>query len=271
MTDFQAHLDVIWPYLRALLILIVGIIVIKVIKKYIPKLFQKVEVEPIARTLLEKIVIIVIWIVIALAIASSFGIDTGSILTLFAAAGAAIALAVQDGLSNLIGGLIVMLSGIISKGDMIKVGDAEGKVEKIDLLHTTLITTDGKIVTLPNANLMNTNIVNSSKSEARRVEINVGISYDSDSEQARYVLTQMAMEDSRVLSEPAPCCHVMEYADSSVNLQLRAWVRNEDYWDVTFYLRNNIKSVLAEAGIIIPYPHVDVHFDEPVKSKPRTH
>lgn len=258
---------VIWPYLRALLIFILGLIIVKLIKKYQSRFMAKINVEPLAYRFIEHVIVIVVWIVIALTIASTLGIETNSVLTLFAAAGAAVALAIQDSLSNLFGGFIVMASSILEKGDYISVGDVEGTVDSIDLLHTTIITPDNKIITVPNATMNKTSIINYTKSETRRVEVTIGIAYESDSEQARYVLTQMAMEDDRVLKDPQPCCHVMNYADSSVVLTLRAWVRSEDYWDVTFYFKNNIKAVLSEAGVIMPFPQLDVHFDKEQREK----
>ena len=160
-----------------------------------------------------------------------------------------------------------MASNILDKGDYIKVGEAEGTVEEIDLLHTTLLTPDHKIITVPNASMNKTNIVNYSRSENRRIEVKIGIAYESDSEHARYILTQMALEDSRVLADPQPCCHVVEYGDSSVVLSLRAWVRSEDYWDVFFYFNNNMKAVLSEGGVVMPFPQIDVHFDRDQREK----
>lgn len=264
MTEFFGKItfETIWPYLKALIILLVGVIILKVLKKVKLAVLKKTSVPQIAYKFIERMVIIVVWVIIALSIAQTLGFETGSILTLFAAGGAAVALAIQDSLSNFFGGCIVMASDILAKGDYISVDGVEGTVDSIDVLHTTLLTPDNKIVTIPNATMNKNKIINCSRSKTRRIDVTIGISYNSDSENARYVLTQMAMQDNRVLEDPQPSCHVTEYADSAVVLCLRAWVRTEDYWDVNFYLKNNIKSALVEAGIEIPFPQIDVHLNK---------
>jgi len=257
-----------WPYIKPLVLIICGLIISRVLKKFQKKIFTQFKIETVAHDFIRHLIVIVVWTVILLSCASTLGIKIDSFLTVLATAGAAIALSIQDGLANLFGGLMVMLSNLYEKGDYIACSGVEGFVESTDLLHTTVVTMDNKIITIPNATINKSILYNFSKSEKSRIEFKIGISYESDSEQARYVLVEMAQQDKRILSDPAPTCHVTEYADSAVILSLKVWVTYHDYWDVTHYLKDHAKAFLSEAGVILPYPQLDVHFDkERVKQK----
>jgi len=267
---FDNYIVKYWPYLKPVILLLCGFIISRVLKKYQKKLFSGLKIETVAHDFIRHLIVIIVWTVILLSCASTLGIKIDSFLTILATVGAAVALSIQDGLSNLFGGLMVMVSDIYDKGDYISCGDVEGRVESTDLLHTTIITPDNKIVTVPNATINKSILYNYSKSETRRIEFQIGIAYEADSEQARYVLVEMAKQDKRVLDEPAPICHITDYGDSAVVLSLKVWVRNNDFWDVTHYLKDHAKAFLSEAGVVMPYPQLDVHFaNERVKKEIR--
>lgn len=248
------------PILEAILILVVGYFAIKLVLRGVKKLLERTkQVDSMLHTFILHAVEIFLWVVIILSALNKLGIDSTSVVTVLAACGAAVALALQGSLSNLAGGILIMISQPFSSGDYICTCGVEGTVESIDLLHTTIVTADRRLVTIPNGSLTGNVIVNNTKEGTRRVDIEVGISYNSDLDTARYILSGMAKRESRVLEEPSPVCVVTEYADSAVILSLRCFCKSTDYWDVKFALQNEMKAELEKAGIEIPFPQVDVH------------
>ena len=149
-----------------------------------------------------------------------------------------------------------------TKGDYISCSGYEGSVEGIDLLYTTIITADNKTVVIPNGVLSNNSIVNFTKAGTRRIDMEVGISYEADFQKAKDALFKLADSNPMVLNDHDKTCAVTEYADSAVILTFRVWVNSADYWTVKFDLQNRMKDALQEAGIEIPFPQMDVHLDK---------
>ena len=187
------------------------------------------------------------------------GINTSSFVAVLAAAGATIGLALQGGLSNLAGGVIIMLFKPFHEGDYISTPLGDGTVSKIGVFYTKLTTPDNISVSVPNSSLSNSTISNYSAKSTRRVDISLSISYEADIDLAKKVLLASAESHDLVLKDPAPVVFVTEQADSSIKLQLRVWVLNADYWTVRFDLTEDSKKVLDKFAISIPYPQLDVH------------
>ena len=249
--------------IKELIILFVGFFVIKYLLKLLKRGFEKSKkLDPMLHTFFINAFKIVFWTSLVLIMLKTAGMDVTSFLAIFAAAGAAIALALKDSLSNFAGGILLMITRPFGKGDYIESSGNAGTVDSIDLLYTTIITIDNKTVTLPNGQVANSSVTNYTKRGTRRIDLEVGISYESDYKKAREVLFELADADSRIMKEPEKMCGVLEYADSAVILAFRVWVKSSEYWDVYFSLQNQIKDALAEAGISIPFPQVDVHFDK---------
>ena len=243
----------------ALLILIIGIIVIKVVMKGISKGLERTKsIDASLYTFVMNASRIVLWVVLIMIVANKFGIDTTSIITIFAAAGAAVALALQGSLSNLASGILIIFTKPFKHGDYIAGGGSEGTVESIDLLYTTIITADNKMVNIPNSALTNSTIVNWTKSGSRRIDIKIGVAYDSDLEKAKNVLIEIAKNCGYYLPNRELVCHIVEYADCAIILQLRGWVEPAGYWPAYFAVHDNIKSAFDAAGIEIPFPQLDV-------------
>ena len=188
---------------KAIVFVIIGKIVLSAASKWLGKALSKTKLDPMLHRFILNIVKIIVWVEVILAVMDVFGFDASSLLTIFAAAGAAVALALQGSLSNFAGGILIMVTAPFSKGDYISCAGNEGSVDHIDLLNTTLITGDNRVVIVPNGTLINNSITNSSKKNTRRVDISIGVSYDTDIEYARKVLTDFVCADSRVLKEPA--------------------------------------------------------------------
>lgn len=194
-------------------------------------------------------------------IATSFGVKESSIAALLASSGVAIGLALQGGLSNLAGGVIILILRPFVVGDyIIECTDKqEGTVVKIDLFYTTLSTVDNRRITIPNGNLTSASIVNVTARDQRKLEIKVEIAYSSDLKKAKSILEHLLHEDEHVLSDQEMQVFVDELGASGIMLGLRAWVNTEQYWPTKWRLNEEIKLAFDEEGIEIPFPQMDVH------------
>lgn len=194
-------------------------------------------------------------------IATSFGVKESSIAALLASSGVAIGLALQGGLSNLAGGVIILILRPFAVGDyIIECTDKqEGTVVKIDLFYTTLSTVDNRRITIPNGNLTSASIVNVTARDQRKLEIKVEIAYSSDLKKAKSILERLLHEDEHVLSDQEMQVFVDELGASGIMLGLRAWVNTEQYWPTKWRLNEEIKLAFDEEGIEIPFPQIDVH------------
>ena len=244
----------------ALVVFFIGIQLIKLIRKILRKSFEKRNVDVGVSRFLDSFVKAVLYILLLFIIASYFGLDVTSVVALVGSAGVAIGLAVQGSLSNFAGGVLILLLHPFKIGDYIRDSAGnEGTVQEVQLFYTRLITPDRHIVVVPNGALANGNILNMSTVNERRMDIKVGISYDSDIRRAKKVLLELLDEDPGVLQDQEKRVFVDELADSSVIVNLRCYSTNEMFWETKWRLTEKIKYALDEAGITIPFPQLDVH------------
>lgn len=243
----------------AAVVLLVGFALVKFVTKKITssKLFSKLDsnVQSLVKNAL-KIVSYTIIVIIAVEI---LGVPSATIIAVLGSCGLAIGLALQGGLSNIAGSVIIMLFKPFHVGDYVTSALGNGTVVDIGIFYTKLNTPDNIVISVPNSALSNSAISNYSAKDTRRVDISLSISYDSDIDLAKKVLLASAETHDLVLKDPAPVVFVTEQADSALNLQLRAWVNNADYWTVKFDLTEDTKKVLDKFSISIPYPQLDVH------------
>ena len=199
-----------------------------------------------------------------LTIAGNLGVDKTSVAALVGSAGVAISLALQGGLSNFAGGLIILFLRPFSVGDyIIENGDnIEGTVEKIELYYTTLMTVDSRRIVIPNSTLTSNSITNVTAMDKRRLQIKVGISYDSDLLKAKDILRQLVEEDPELLEREEIQIFVDQLADSAVILGIRAWVKTEEYWNTKWRMNEQIKLEFDKNGIKIPFPQMDVYLQQ---------
>lgn len=246
--------------LLALVVFLIGTQLIKLIRRILKKSFRRKNVDEGVSRFLDSFVKAVLYILLLFMIASAFGLDATSVVALVGSAGVAIGLAVQGSLSNFAGGVLILLLKPFKMGDYIRDSAGnEGTVEEVQLFYTRLITPDRHIVVVPNGTLANNNILNMSTIDDRRMDIKVGISYDSDIRQAKEVLLKILDEDPGVLQEKEKRVFVDELSESSVVLNLRCYSKNELFWETKWRLMETVKYALDEAGIVIPFPQVDVH------------
>ena len=202
-----------------------------------------------------KVICIVILVTIIL---QMFGVSMTTIVAVLGAAGAAIALALKDSLANVAGGIMIIITHPFGAGDLISVGETRGYVEAIDLFLTKLRTFDRRTVTIPNG-IINTSVVyNESNRQIRRVDRYYSIAYEADLSRAIEVLHKVCEESEYIVAEPAPIIGAGKYEDSGITVECLAYCNVEDYWNAGYDLGKRVKEAFAEAGIEIPYPHMDV-------------
>lgn len=246
--------------LLAGLFFFLGTQIVKIIRKVIKNSMKKANADTGAIQFVDSFLKTAFYVVLIFMIAASFGVDAASIVALLGSAGVAIGLALQGGLSNLVGGMMILILTPFKVGDYIVDCEGhEGTVEKIQIFYTTLVTPDNKTIMLPNGNLSNNCIVNVTSSHKRRLDIPVSISYHADIKKAKEVLQQVLEEDEKVMKDHDRMVVVDSLGESGVNLIVRCWFLTEDFWPGKWRLTEQCKYALDENGIEIPFPQVDVH------------
>ncbi len=249
--------------LLALVVFFIGVQLIKLVRRILRKSFERRNVDMGVSRFLDSLVKTVLYMLLLFMIASSFGLDATSVVALVGSAGVAIGLAVQGSLSNFAGGVLILLLKPFKVGDYVRdAAGNEGTVQEVQLFYTRMITPDRHMVVVPNGDLANGNILNMSTLGDRRMDIKVGISYESDIRRAKEVLLRVLDEDPGVLQEEEKRVFVEELADSAVILCVRCYSANENFWETRWRLMETIKYALDEAGIGIPFPQIDVHMRE---------
>lgn len=257
---FEQFLAFLPDLLGALLWLLVGWWLIKLIIGYIRKFFSRRGHDPALTKFLLNLVNGILIILLLISFVGMLGIQTTSFIAILGAAGLAIGLALQGSLSNFAGGVLILLLKPFKLGDWIEVNGISGSVKDVSMFYTKLNTFGNQLAIIPNGELSNENIINYSAEDKRRDAITIGISYESNIKLAKDTLMGLLHEQENILKDPAPAVVVTELADSSVNLSVRFWAKNEFFWDCHWYTIEEAKTRLEAAGITIPFPQRDVHF-----------
>ena len=243
----------------ALVIYFIGKQLIKWIIRLMDKAFNRHKVEASLRNFLRSLVKALLMVVLVLAIVQTLGVNTSSFLALFASAGLAIGMALSGTLQNFAGGVILLLLRPYKVGDYIEAQGQSGTVESIDLFSTCLKTPDNQTIYVPNNTIATSIIDNYSQSETRRVDWTLSISYGDDVDVARREILAMLEADARVLKDTVPVVYVKNLGESSVDLSIRAWTKNGDYWGVFFDMNERMYKELPSKGINFPFPQLDVN------------
>lgn len=244
---------------RAGVTLLIGWLIITLVLRFEKKVLERSRLDSSLHLFICRATQVLLWVVVIMAVLPELGINTASMVTVIGACGAAIALALKDSLGNVAGGIILLVNKPFSRGDLIDVAGTSGIVDSIDLLTTSLHTFDNKIVTIPNGTITTSVITNFSSQENRRVDCTFTIGYEADIRQAREVLENVILCCDMILREPEPLIGVASHGEHGILLDLKVWCSTSDYFDVKYYLEENVKIAFDEAGISIPYPQVDVH------------
>lgn len=250
--------------LIAVAVFFIGMKLIKLVRKIVKKSLDHLDVELGVIQFLDALIKIVLYVVLFLAIASNFGFDATSVVALVGSAGVTIGLALQGSLSNLAGGILILVLKPFRVGDYIieHSNGNEGTVKEIGIFYTKLATGDRKIIILPNGTLANTSLTNASEAKLRRIDLQIGISYDADIKAAKEVLQKVLDEDADVNRQENTSVFVDSLGASEVVLGMRCYCDNEKYWATRWRLLETVKLEFDKAGIEIPYQQISVHVNQ---------
>lgn len=246
----------------ALVILIVGLILIKVLLGGMKKMFKLKNFDTTLETFLLSLTGILLKIILGITVVSTLGVQMTTFVALLGAAGLAIGMALSGTLQNFAGGVMLLIFRHYKVGDWVEMQGYSGTVKEIQIFNTILKTPDNKTIIIPNSPISTDSLVNYSTEPKRRVDFTLGIGYDDDIDAAKKVILDVIKADERVHKDPEPFIAVAELADSSVNFTLRVWVDSGDYWGVYWDNLEAFKKALDANGISIPYPQRDVHMHQ---------
>lgn len=240
--------------IAAVLLLVIGIWVIKIINTVSRKIMVKREIEP---TLIEFLSDIIFWglrIMLFIAVISKLGIESSSFVAILGAAGLAVGLSLQGSLSNFAGGMLIILFKPFKLGDVIEAQSVSGTVTDIQIFVTQLLTANNQVIFVPNGALSNGTITNYSKQKNRRTDLTIGISYDTNIKKAKDIIHEIILKNPKILKNPTPAVVVKELTDSGIKLAIRVWTKNQDFFDVSSDILEDIKTAFdAEKVVFQPY------------------
>ena len=245
--------------LGAILVLIIGVVVVKAILNRIKNGKKFANLTPNTQTLVIDISMVVLYALVIAITACTLGVSETAIASVITSCGLVIGLALQGSLSNFAGGIMILLFNPFSIGDFIEANGVSGTVKNIGIFYTTLTTPDNKVVTMPNGALANAVVIDYSVNDTRRVDLEIGVSYDSDIELVKKTLLDLADAHELVLKDPAPFVRLSAHADSALIFKFRVWVKASDYWTVNFDILEAVKAAFDKEGIEIPFNQLDVH------------
>jgi len=245
--------------LLAVVIYFIGKFAINLVNKIVNQMLERKNVDATIKSFLRSFVNILLTILLAITVVSALGVNTTSFAALLASIGVAAGMALSGNLQNLAGGIIILLLKPFKVGDLIEAQGTTGTVKEIQTIHTILLTSDNKLVFLPNGSLSSGNIINYNKMMTRRVDFTIGVEYGTDVDKVLKALKNLAENDKRVLPTPTPLFVLSELADSSVNYSMRLWVKSEDYNNVYFDMTRKIYEEFNKQGIGFPFPQLQIH------------
>ena len=258
-------IDYLPTLIGALALLFIGLWVIKFIVKYVGKLFEKKDYDETLEVFTLNALRWGLRIMLFVLVITQLGVQSASLVAAIGAAGLAIGLAMQGSLSNLAGGVLIIILKPFKIGDWIEAQGVSGSVVEISLFYTKLDTFGNQLAILPNGDLSNNNIINYSSNGTRKENMGFGISYDDDLKKAKEVLRKLVEEQDDVLKDPAPQIIVSELGADSVNFSVRYYAENSKFWDLHWFMIEEGKIRLEEAGMTIPYPQRDVYLYDQTK------
>lgn len=253
----------IWNIILTIIVLVVGIIVVKIATSALKKWMIRSKISEILAEFATRIVRIILYVFVIGTALAFLGVEIGAALvSVSVVLGFVLGFALGDTLSNIAAGFMVAITKPFKKGDYVTANGESGSVENVGISITELKTPDNKFVVIPNKSVWGGNITNFTRYSTRRVDMTMGVGYDDDLEKVIKTTMDVLKADKRVLNDPAPQVAVSEFADSSVNLVVRPWVKTNDYWDFFFDFQKAIKQRYDKEGINIPFPQMDVHLDK---------
>lgn len=245
--------------LRAMVLLAVGLLAARALLRLCGKLLERSRaLSPIRMQVLSALRVLV-YVLLALVVLGSLGIEVTSFIALLSVAGLAVSLALQTTLSNLAGGVTLLVTKPFTLGDYIEYDGVSGTVTVIGFSYSTLTTPDNKVIHVPNSELYNARITNYNALGRRRVDLSYNVSYDAPTELVKSAIFDAIGAFPQVMNDPAPMARLSAYGTSSVTYVVRLWVKSEDYWDVYFGMQERVRECFAARGVRMTYEHLNVH------------
>lgn len=248
--------------LKAIIVLLVGLWLVKRFIRAFEKLMLRSNVDETLRPFLLTILDIVLKVALFIAVVGILGIQTTSFVAVLGAAGLAVGLALQGSLSNLAGGVIILLLKPFKVGEVIDALGFAGTVKEIQIFHTVLFTFDNRRIVIPNGQLANSSLTNITRNPVRRLDMEFAAAYGSDIDLVKSTIRELIQKDERFHTEPEPMVRMIRMADSSINFVVRVWVDTDKYWPAYFDLNENVYKEFYAKGISIPFPQMDVHIKQ---------
>ena len=247
--------------LSAVVIAVIGYLAIRLVMTIVQNVLAKSALEKAAHSLIITLAKTVLYVLLGLVLASSLGIDVTGIVALASVVTLAISLALQDMLSNIVGGFTLLYTHPFSSGDYVEIASQSGTVKEIGMTYTKLLTPDNKMISIPNKAVVSAEIVNYTVTGTRRLDINLAVSYSIPAENV-LALLEKASDQPGVLTEPGKIIAIKEYNEQNITYGVMLWCNSADYWDLKFAINRELSRLATEAGITFYDPHLHVHMDK---------
>ena len=243
-----------------LIMLVVGMILIRIIVTIVNRMLKKSKLEKGAHGLIRSVIRIVLYLLLLLACASALGIDVTGVVALASVVTLALSLALQNSLTNLIGGFTLLYTRPFSSGHYVEIAGQSGTVQEIGMAYTKLATPDNKIISIPNSSVVSAEIVNYTVTGTRRLAIDIVTAYDAPIEKVLAALKEAA-DIPEKLEEKGIFAEVMDYTERGISYSVRIWTTGDDYWDAKFLINRRINAIFAREGLQMAYPQLQVHME----------
>lgn len=243
----------------AVIILVAGMIVSKFILRFVNRIISKSCSDKTANGFLKSFIKAILYTVVIIAALNTLGVPMASIIAVIGAAGLALSLALQQCLTNVAGGFILLFSKPFKAGDFIEINNITGTVENITILYTKIITTDNHVTYVPNGVITNENIINRTAKPTRRLDLVVSIGYDSDFRKAFEIINEVIDSSELVLKDQETVVRMTAHGPSSIDIDVKVWTKNENYMDLKYFILERVKEEFDNKGISIPYNVLDVN------------
>lgn len=244
---------------HVLLLILVGVVVIRVVLKLLDRVLARSKSLKSLSRYIHSIAKISMAFILVLMVAEDVGIHTTSLVAMLSVAGLAVSLALQNTLSNVAGGIMLLVTTPFQVGDYVEADGISGTVHAIDLSYTAILTIDGKEIFVPNSQLSGTKIINYTILGRRRVDLNFTASYDAPTATVKRAIGEVLEDIPQIIAEPAPEIHLSDYQASSIQYVVRAWTAAADYWTVYYAIQEGVREAFDRHGVEMTYDHLNVH------------
>lgn len=248
--------------LKLVAVIVIGYVSVKIISSLLKKILSKTNIEHTAITFILSFAKVAMYLIVMITALATIGVNVASLITAVGAAALTAGLALQDSLSNLASGMIILFNKPFVAGDILEFEGITGRVENIKIFFTTIHTLDNKIVTIPNSRLTANNVVNCTMVDKRRIDLKYTISYDDDITKVKGIIYTLISQNDKIINDPEPSVCVGEHLESGIEIVVMVWVNPDDYYNVYYFMQENVKRIFDENDITIPFPHIVVKNDK---------